>query len=312
MAKLVLTHQQIEEMLVEIITGKKLFVYEATGEIFAVSFPTVEDRDMARVVFARTYKKLVMDGLLTTPQMRSIIAQQNLLPQDYHQKISIMCSNIASTEKSRDMSTDKAYMAILTRQLEDMNRDLAKTKSIEESFLENTVDLKAEEVRLNYLVSRCTFFGEELTKRYWNSYDDYCKFTDKAFTNQAKYTFYLLNAGVQSHLLRALARSSEWRQRWKISKQTGTPVFIGHSADWDKNKVSLCYWSDFFDTILSYSTPPSDEILEDDDKLFGWIRDVNRLNSTRSTGKGTKAVQKGGSVTQVNSPYKVKPRIAGI
>lgn len=312
MSKLILTHQQIEELLVEIITGKKLFVYEPTGGIFAVAFPSVEDRDMARVVYARIYKQLQAEGLPTTDQMRVTIAQQKLLPDNYHQITATLESNIASSEKARDMTTDKAYVAVLNNEIEKLQIQLVRHRAIQETFFENTVDIKSEEVRLNYLVSRCTFFGEELSKRYWSSYDDYCKFTDKTFTNQARYTFYLLNAGVPSSFLRALARSSEWRQRWKIAKQTGTSVFIGNSAEWDKNKVALCYWSDFFDTILSYSTPPSDEIMEDDDKLFEWIRDVNRINASKASGQSTKAVRKGGTVTAVNSPYKVKPRIQSI
>lgn len=305
MASLELSPQESEELLVEVITGKKFFLSEESSEVFAVRFPTIEDRDRARVIYTTTCRKLIALGILTIPQMRNVINKNKILPDALYPSIGRVEAQIKANERARELTGSSTQKFQLDRDIEKLYEELRELKGQEEHILENTVEIKAEEVRLNYLVSRCTLCGDEFESKVWKNYEDYCGFVDREFVMLAKLNFFRLNNGIPNHLIRALARTSEWKHRWKASKQSNSPIFPGSSADWDRNKISICYWSNFYDTIESYSTPPPDEIIGDDDKLFEWIRNVNRLRKQQEAGNKTGVG--GGSVTHVDTPYKVRP-----
>lgn len=81
--------------------------------------------------------------------------------------------------------------------------------------------------------------------------------------------------------LRYLARGSgrvgaEWRARWEVAKTTGTPVFPGTVSEWDINKVSLTWWSRFYDNIFEHPERPPMEIIEDNKKLDKWIEEQTK------------------------------------
>lgn len=308
MAYLELSPQQSEELLVEVITGKKFFLSDKSSEVFAVRFPTIEDRDRARVIYTTTCRKLVALGLLTIPEMRNVINRNKLLPDGFYPEVGSVEAKIKASEKARELTGDKTHRFLLDQEIESLREKLKELKSQEEHILENTVEIKAEEVRLNYLVSRCTLCGDEFDSRIWPKYEDYCNDKNREFVMLAKLNFYQLNNGISNQLIRALARTSEWKHRWKASKQSNSPLFPGPSADWDRNKISICYWSGFYDTIESYPEPPADEIMNDDDLLFEWIRDVNRLRKQQQS-KGGKGSSGGGSVTHIDTPYKVRASI---
>jgi hypothetical protein len=77
-------------------------------------------------------------------------------------------------------------------------------------------------------------------------------------------------------------------------------VFDGASSDWDKNKVNLCYWSNFYDNIIDNLKLKNNDILDDDDALFEMIRKVNNGQKKDSDSDGT------GSTVNISTPYKVR------
>lgn len=297
--KIDLNKQEIEELLVEIITGKKMFI-GLDGEIYAVKFPTISNRDRARLTYAKTCKKLQQAGLPTIEDMKQIIKKHGLLPTDFYHKTERIKKQLESFDRAKEITNSDIQVGELQKKSEDLRRELRQLEIIEDSILENTIELKAEEVRMMYLLSCCTMHGEELDTQYWTTYKDFEKSHDKRFVMMAKQNFIIMMIGIDPSVIRALARTLEWRQRWKASKQTGASVFEGASASWDKNKVAICYWSDFYDDIYAYPQAPSAEIIEDDESLFDWIQQMNKRNK-----KGGDTPANGKSY-KVDQPYKVR------
>lgn len=290
--------------MVEVITGKKLFSPDGSDEIYAVKFPSIADKDRARILFQKTFIKLRKEGLPTKDKMREMIKSKGLLPERFYMDIANYNARIKSLQNSLDMTTSKAQVAELNIQIEMLTKIVNRLQRQEDALLENTIEMKAEDVRVNYMLSKCTLCGEELEDLYWESYEHFCNDIDKNFLFQARYNFMKMMVGIPPELIRALARSQEWRHRWKASKQTGASIFQGDSSTWDKNKVSICYWSDFYDSVLGYTTPPPEEIVTDDEALFQWIKDVNRINAHG----GEKSAPQNGEVKRVDTPYKVRPK----
>ena len=299
-----LEQHQIEEYMVEVITGKRIFT---DGELtYAVCFPTIENRDKARLIYMKHFKKMTAAGMPTKQEMQQRITKMGLLPPDFYPSVSKMKAEIEAIRNAKEMTNSKHQIAELDFQMETLQHKLYNLKIKELAILMNTADAKAEEVKSDYLVSVCTLCGEELDERYWSNYTDFLNSSDMRFATFAKRQFLELSAGLSPTVIRALARNVDWRRRWKASKQASSPIFEGSSADWDRNKVEICYWSDFYDSIFSYHTPPSEDIINDDDSLFEWIRNVNRLNA--SGGKAETKSQ-GQQTKKVNTPYKIRPNV---
>ena len=303
MSTIQLKQYEIEEHLVQIITGKSIFLYK--NNVYAVQFPSIETRDMARLIYLKASKKLRKRGLPTRDEMKMIIVQNNILSPEYYQEMSKIGGEIEALETARELTTSKVQKSDLNFQIQKAQKKLLSMRMKEHMLMLNTVESKADEAQIDYLVSCCTLCGEELNERYWNSYKDYQNSADSNFIIEVRGNFMALQSGLSPTIIRAIARSDDWRRRWKASKQTGADIFPGTSSDWDKNKVEICYWSDFYDSIFSYHTPPPEDIINDDDALFEWIREVNRLNQT---GGSEEHAEPGTIKNRVNTPYKVRPK----
>ena len=303
MSSFTLDNNQIEEYLVQIITGKKIFVFN--NVVYAVCFPDIQIRDKARLIYMKALKKFEAMGVPSKNDMRLRIKKYNLLPSNYYQNIKSVESEISALNEARELTTSKTQKNDLKFQIESLQMKLFKLSMQEYNFMVHTVESKAEEVKIEHMVSRCTFCGEELDEKYWNTYKDFQNSTETKFIISAKSNFLTLTHGLPPHIIRALARNDSWRRRWKASKQTGSEIFKGTSSDWDINKVEICYWSDFYDSIFSYHTPPPEHIIDDDDALFDWIKDVNRINKS---GGQIESSQEGTIVNKVGTPYKVRPK----
>jgi hypothetical protein len=310
MAKIEISKAEMDELLVEIITGKRLFQDTVSGEIFAVRFPTVQEKDRARIIYSKKYKELIASGLPTRKEMEGIIKEHEILPPSHFFFVKNLENSIEDMERSLKITNSEHQKASLKADIDRAQQSLYKLKREEELLYENSADMRAEDVRLSYLISACTIKGDELEQKYWESYSEYKGDTNSHFATLARQNFIRMFIGISAELIRLVARSYEWRNRWKASKQTGSPIFAGASADWDKNKVSICYWSDFYDTIFEYSTPPPPEVIEDDEQLFDWIREVNRINAQEAN-KSQAASQGKGKQKKVNSPYRIRQKSKG-
>ncbi|MGQ4893436.1 MAG: hypothetical protein ACP6IQ_02285 [Candidatus Njordarchaeia archaeon] len=303
MAKLVLNEIEVEELLTQIISGKRIFLYNDVP--YAVGFPNSKIKDAARIIYLISYKKMIAAGIPTKEQMRLIIQRESLLPSDFYIKKKQIEISIKELQKSKDITGSEIQRKEIDYKIEKQYEKLWKYERHESQLLSHTAEQLAENIRVDYYLAMCTFKGEDLNTLYWKNYEEFKEDNNRHFILRARENFVLLNGGIKPNILRAVARSLEWRNKWEIAKKTGTPLFEGVSTDWDKNKINLCYWSDFYDSILSYSEPPSDDILNDDDKLFEWIQNVNRMNKQKNRSQEPRD----GITTQVKTPYKVRTKI---
>lgn len=69
---------------------------------------------------------------------------------------------------------------------------------------------------------------------------------------------------------RELARTDPWRTTWSVRK--GEASLFGVSAvDYTDEQRSLVGWSCLYDSVWEHEQRPTDEVIEDDDMLDGWL-----------------------------------------
>lgn len=171
----------------------------------------------------------------------------------------------------------------------------------------NYFNSSKRELMRRYLVEASTHLSSLLTKR--NIFEMY---TVEGLKNYAKnmYIFsktcfydglpvdwsvnditYLMSRYFQSVLngkqLRELAKTSPWNGLWSIYKKSGKSIFVNDYLSVEQQQ--LIQWSSLYDNIVESPECPSEDIIEDDDALDGWLilqgrnRKRNQTESTMKT-----------------------------
>ena len=289
--------------MTEICSSRRVFIYN--DEVFAVRFPIMQEHAAAEPIRMNAISKYIKEGLPKSEDLKKSLIKMGAFPDGHYNMISYYEGLIKDNNKAIEISADPSQRAELNFIIGQLSQKLYDLNIIEKRMLGNSADSRAEEDRLNFLLSLCVTRGIELKHKVWEGYEDFLKSSDVKFVSVARDHFVSWIIGIDQQLIRALARSTYWRTRWATCKVTNTQIFSGAVSEWDKNKVSLCHWSEFYDSVIGYSHPPADEILNDDDKLFEWLQEVKRINKAMESGNKK---SRNGETVSVNTPYKVRTR----
>lgn len=298
MPKFELSEIEIEECLSEVISGKKIFYYE--DEIMCMRHPNSKDRDGARTVYVSKYRELEKTGIPKKEELKIILLKAGALNNTFYSQKKKLEDKVESICKAREKTGSIAQRISMEADITMFCEQLQLMEEQEAILMINCLEYNAESFRINYLISRCTMYGIELDKNKWETYMDFLKETDIKLISFCKKKYQEMEQGISSKILRALARTEEWRRRWEISKKTGSPVFDGVSSDWDKNKINLCYWSGFYDNIIDRFHLSDYSILQDDEKLFEMIRKYN------SDGQVERNNSENSESISVGTPFKIR------
>lgn len=83
---------------------------------------------------------------------------------------------------------------------------------------------------------------------------------------------------------RELSRTEPWRSFWSLKKVEGS-VFGIPVCSYNEEQKAIVGWSCLYDSIFEHPDCPSDDIINDDDMLDGWMIDQKRQREDRQTKK---------------------------
>lgn len=69
---------------------------------------------------------------------------------------------------------------------------------------------------------------------------------------------------------REIARTDPWIRTWSACKNP-RDIFGVHTIDLNDEQRNLVAWSILYDNVLDHPERPSEDVIEDDDRLDGWI-----------------------------------------
>lgn len=286
--------ERVDDLLVEVISGKYLFT--CSGEVYASRVCTPAESDTARLIYVRRMGEAVAAGMMTRDQLEDIAIKEGLFdPRDRALRIGLE-KHIERCQKSRDHAPTAEGRASIEKEIREQSIALARLQAKEEEIFRQSADARADEARANYLTSVCTMRGELLDCPVWPSFQSYQSCSDQALLIESRRAQMRVFVGLPVNIIRALARTPEWRVRWRAARESRTPVFEGFGASWDRNKVNLVSWSDFFDSVLNHPESPGDEAIHDDLLIDRWV------NEQVMKAKKAKAQQaKGSPVTYIDA-----------
>jgi len=275
----------IDDLLIEIISGRAVFI--STGEMYATRSPTLKEQDTARIVFAKRLHECQKQGLPTRKEMGKRYLDLGYFDAGERAEMQSIEDMIARIAVARERTHDPVQKVELAAEVDKMRTKLFELKFREEEVYLHSAESRADDTRTDYLVSCCTLAGELLDKPVWEGWENFRNSTDLQLIYDSRKAFTRVSGGLPIKIIRAVARSTEWKARWKSAKESGCGVFDSASQDWDANKRNLAWWSDFYDSIAKHPEAPREDIVNNDDFLQDWLnQQVAKVNKAKA-GKGT-------------------------
>jgi len=291
-----------EEALSEISGGIRSAVYK--GVSFGVLRPTMSDRDSARNFSVCRRKELASMGIPTRKDILAEVSPLGMFGEEWRIRRSRLESRLEAIRAARKMSNSQLQIAGIDVEISSILSSIGVMEDEEEDFFSTSLESQTNMCKEGYLLCKCSRTGFEMEERVWGSYNLYRQERDLGKVSVLRTCFRALERGLPVRVMMAVARNPEWRKRWKACKQTGSKVFGGDVSDWSGDQVDLCHWSDWYDSVTSNQGWPGDDIIDDDDKVFEWIRETNRTLKA-----GSPPPKQGTNVLAPKQPYSIRPRV---
>ena len=312
----------LDDLLVEVIGGKLLFSPAGrAAEVYASRSPTPAEQDAGRLVYTKTLREAGQIGLPTKHEQEAVAVRNGVISLEDRQRKQSLERLIDRQHKARENTRDPAQKVEFAAEIETLRVQVRELELNEALVFAHTAEARADDARTGYLTSVCTAGGDLLSDPLWPSWEAFQGCDDQGLIEAATRAHVRVAAGLPTRVIRALARNPEWRLRWRSAKDTSSPPFDGHSSAWDRNKLNLIYWSDFYDSVIQHPEAPSEEVVENDELLQQWLNEIlakKRQKQQRSGGKAGPVIQRDGTgrrrvmerfgerTAAVNQPYRIR------
>lgn len=305
----------VSDLLVEVIGGKHIF--EACSEIYASRPPRTEESDGARTIYVKRRREAIQRGLMTHQELEAFAIDQGIFdPAEREQKAALE-SMLERNLQARTQSRDESQKVQLDAEIIKLRDQILKLEEPEAAVFCNSAEARAEQARVGFLTFACTLQGDLLEDQVWPTWQAYQSCDNDELVAKSRAAVVSVSSGMPTTIIRALARTGEWRGRWKSAKESSSPVFGGASTTWSTNQTQIVYWADFYDSVRQHPDAPSEVVIEDDEALQSWLNvqlakkpKVRNQGQTvyQRDGKGNRrAMAKVGTKTnQVNTGYKIR------
>ena len=268
---------RIELILSRIFCGHIRFKYE--NKFFLIKHPTLIQKYKAEQIYYDSMNDAKFSGLYDETSLKDFLSVNNLWTPEKDKDVESLKKDIETLKIGLFKNFSRTKEKELTKkgllEAKDHLRELLSEKS---SYDHLTCAGYAAASRSRYLIGINICRDDE--KLIYNTGDFWkkrSKLLDDALVAYAR-------SEIDETLYRKLARSEEWRLTWSARK-TENSVFGKAACDLTENQKSLIVWSSMYDSIGESMDCPSDEIIEDDDALDGWLIIQRRERKKKSDEK---------------------------
>jgi hypothetical protein len=277
-------NQKLQKTLHQIITGRKIF---AVGDrYFACRFPDHFEVELGQMMYERSLREAVESDLPLRADLEKQLYDRGVLTQEQDDRLKELQDQIGGQIAALSKMVSEKRIQDTQENIDRLRTEQNDILIDRYRYLSMSAESKANEQRILFLVPYCV--DDALTRHhYW---------PDNAVFNQERNRFLVSTVisefmdfmnGCEEKTLRHMARGAggagvDWRTRWRASVKSSTPPFHGPVSDWDINKVRLCYWSAFYDSVWEHPERPDERTIENDDLLDHWVKKQADENEQRA------------------------------
>jgi hypothetical protein len=249
-----------EFLLNKIFVGSLLFYFQ--NELYELKYASNQIKYQANLIYDNIINEerfndwireenmiyYMISADLWTYQTDSLIKQLEKKIEDYKVDLFKAC-----------LSKDKQKP--IRKQLNNSKQNLNNTLAKKQEFLAHTLEGYALSIKNEYVICNTLYKNnKKVFDNNTNDFKSYSYFND--IVNEInKYT-------ITIEQFKSLARSGIWRSYWNANK---TNIFSSQVIDWTDDQRTLVNISKMYDNIYENPDCPSDDVINDDDMLDGWM-----------------------------------------
>jgi hypothetical protein len=271
----VVDNKQIEYLANRILAGKKIFSYQNSQ--YEIRKPSLKIKVEADILYQETYENNLFNDFILLEDVPFLCIDIGLISHNYEQSLK---------DYEKRLEGAKLDYFSFYANIEKRKKNKVKINNIKQqyqSYLDKVHYL--DHISLEHYCSKAkNEFIIVNTLYYYNTDNlvfDNCNSIDYVYFNN------LINEinhdTIDMDKFKEICRSEYWRNLWSDSKHSliNDPV-----CDWSEEQKTLCSLSRMYDRIYEHPECPSDDIINDNDALDGWMIDQRRQNLKQKQEKG--------------------------
>lgn len=237
--------------------------FDSKGKTYSIRSPSKEAKFISQEIFLEFYYKAIENNVMDSDEMNQFLAKrgiwndakENLMKQIQEEIEEIKVNIFESYLQSNNISSLKKAIADSRNYLERLIDD-------KYSMDMYTAEGLARCAKKQFLLG-CSIYnnnGRRLwkNKKYWDAPENIL------FSASQQ----LVKFNLTESNYRELARCDYWKNIWALRKLGG---LFGRAVELSDPQKSLLSWSLLYDNVYKSSDCPSDDIINDDDALDGWL-----------------------------------------
>jgi len=291
-----ISENDLEAYLYKIFVGYDYrYVQKGSGEILLkFKHPDIDTKVEAQFIYDRAYKEALSLGMLPVEKLAELIDKRQIFSEANKKRLSKLESQLEAQQFLLSKTTKvKANRDRIKEIIGKLTSEITELRFKKTSKLAMSVENKAEEERSFFLCSACTHNEDGIL--YWPCYQDALNETDLILKDNILYEFIKFYGGINTTIIRELARSNIWRIRYINSQKTSDPLFGVPTSKYTVDMLHLTYWSSYYQNIYEMlpEDRPSDLIIEDDTALDAFMKSYYEERNREDASRRSKHQNKG-------------------
>lgn len=190
--------REMKESISETVVGERIF--EVEGKKLRLRFPNNRESQLADLEYSKEFTNLLDTNLKTRGEMEEMLEKRKIWSVSDETKIETIQKTISDVyEKLAKAKSEKERQKCLT-DLAKHRKEIQKIQSKKEVYLANTIESKAENIKLGYLIHCVTTYldsGEQV----WKKYSDFVNEENQVLLSTTTWEFLTFSNGIPSSFL---------------------------------------------------------------------------------------------------------------
>lgn len=247
----------------------KVLDSSGTEKILKIKELDLEDRVWIDFVHKQAIAKAKEAGLLSERELAIFLDKQQVWTSKDEKDIKNHQVSIRKLKEELDGVASVREAKRLKKVISSTENSL-NNKMGERSFhFSGTSERFVDDHRIKAIIFSVTLNSNG--DKYWPTWDDFLEEDDFIFINNI--TSELGKAEpISTTEIRQIARSPSWRSKWLAAKNIKS-LFGKPAINLTRNQETLVYWSQVYDNVYESLDRPSQDIIDDDDRLDKWFEE---------------------------------------
>jgi hypothetical protein len=251
------------ENLVNKIIFNTLFL-EFEGKLYRLDPPTKSQRGLANYVYDKVVSNNKFEGFTTKEQLNFHLSFRNIWNEQSEKRLKELEEVLETLKVNLYRALYKKQdQKAIRKQIKSTEGSIQKLYSKKHSLDYMLLEYHATLIKYEFLTAICIVDNDTNNPIY--TYDNFWNSDDKILQ---KFLVYKEQNGLSQSDLRYLARSDPFRGMWSLAKEN---VFNISPTEFSEDQKNIVIYSRMYDSIYENPERPTEDVIEDDDMLDGWI-----------------------------------------